>query len=187
MGLFEQFPYTNYDRLNLDSLIKTLRNLKTEIESLSDLPDQMAEIQEKLQEVQDLYNSFEYQITNKFEDLANENEQTFNTLKAGIEADFQILQTQVERQIETLEEDVERMDIRINNILNNLPSEVFMTSPFTGEQTSLENVIFELANAQRTESISAEEYDALNLTSSTYDAKQLTAFNYDWHAKELLQ
>ena len=36
MGLFEQFPWTNFDRLNLDALIKAVKNIETTTEDIHD-------------------------------------------------------------------------------------------------------------------------------------------------------
>lgn len=186
MGLFEQFPYTNYDRLNLDALIVNIRTIKKQIEELDDLPEQMTALNLKVNEIETLYNTFASDITAQFEDLKADNIETFNILKESIEAQFELLKTDIQDQVDALSASVSALDTRLSHILNNLPSEVYMLSPFTGEQTSLENIIFELANTQRTESLTAGEYDALNLTASAYDAKNISAYNYDWNAKQLL-
>lgn len=36
MGLFEQFPWTNFDRLNLDALIAAVKKIETTTEDIHD-------------------------------------------------------------------------------------------------------------------------------------------------------
>lgn len=62
----------------------------------------------------------------------------------------------------------------------------YMTSPFTGELVRLEVVINELASLHKDDTLTASEYDALDLDASYYDALDLTAFDYDWHSKTLV-
>lgn len=62
----------------------------------------------------------------------------------------------------------------------------YMTSPFTGELVRLEVVINELASLHKDDSLTASEYDALELEALHYDSLDLTAFNYDWHSKTLV-
>lgn len=186
MGLFEQFPYTNYDRLNLDSLIKYVRALKDQVEEIGDLPDQMKALSDRVGVIEALYQEFASDIKQQFQELQQDNINTFNTLKAGIDAEFALLKADVEDDISTMEAQLSALSARLDHVLNNLPSEVFMISPFTGEEESLEMIINQLANAQRTDSLTASEYDALALTATTYDAKNITAYNYDWNGKNLL-
>ena len=62
----------------------------------------------------------------------------------------------------------------------------YMTSPFTGEYVKLEVVINELASLHKDDTLTAGEYDALNITAGYYDTLDLTAFDYDWHGKTLV-
>ena len=62
----------------------------------------------------------------------------------------------------------------------------YMTSPFTGETVLLQVVINELTSLHKDDTLTASEYDALDLDASYYDALDLTAFDYDWHGKTLV-
>lgn len=62
----------------------------------------------------------------------------------------------------------------------------YMVSPFTGELVLLETVINELASLHKDDTLTAMEYDALDLTASYYDALDLSAYDYDWHGKTLV-
>lgn len=62
----------------------------------------------------------------------------------------------------------------------------FMISPFTGKYAKIVDVINQLANFHKSNPISAEEYDSLELTAQNYDDKEITAYNYDFTAKSIL-
>lgn len=62
----------------------------------------------------------------------------------------------------------------------------YMTSPFTGETVLLQTVINELVSLHKDDTLTAAEYDALDLDASYYDGLDLTAFDYDWHGKTLV-
>lgn len=60
--------------------------------------------------------------------------------------------------------------------------EMTLTSPFTGELDSYDNVIYMLSNLHKN-TFTADEYDALGYTSDVYDTYSVTAYDYDWHGK----
>lgn len=62
----------------------------------------------------------------------------------------------------------------------------YMSSPFTGKYVPLEVVINELAALHKDDSLTATEYDALELTADYYDSLELSAYDYDWHSKTLV-
>lgn len=65
----------------------------------------------------------------------------------------------------------------------------YMFSPFTGEFTTIESVINNLANFHKEVvdgAISADTFDKAQLTAKGYDDLQLTAFTYDWHASKYI-
>lgn len=63
--------------------------------------------------------------------------------------------------------------------------DLYMLSPFTGENVPVKDVVMDLAHLHMG-GITASEYDALELTATEYDEKELSAFQYDWFADEIL-
>ena len=59
-------------------------------------------------------------------------------------------------------------------------------NPFTGEKDTLQNIIDALAQATTTEAITATDYDAAELTAEEFNALNLTAHMYDYHAAEYI-
>ena len=60
-----------------------------------------------------------------------------------------------------------------------------MISPFTGQNTKVKTVVYELSELHKN-ALTASEYDALELDADTYDAEEISAYDYDWNGKELL-
>ena len=59
-------------------------------------------------------------------------------------------------------------------------------NPFTGEMDELQDIIDALAQATTTEAITAADYDAAELTAEEFNALNLTAHMYDYHAAEYI-
>lgn len=59
-------------------------------------------------------------------------------------------------------------------------------SPFTGEYQPFRDIIYQIGQYLRWDSLTAQEYDDLGLTAEAYDGKGLTAEDYEWHGKPLL-
>ena len=62
----------------------------------------------------------------------------------------------------------------------------YMTSPFTGEEVTLQTVINELVLLHKDDALSADEYDTLAIDADYYDNLELSAYDYDWHGKTLV-
>lgn len=66
-------------------------------------------------------------------------------------------------------------------------SYTMMVNPITGVYEDVRNVVDDIVSYFHTQdSLTAAEYDALDLTASYYDGKQLNAYDYDFNGKTLL-
>lgn len=62
-----------------------------------------------------------------------------------------------------------------------------MINPITGVYEDVRNVVDDIVSYFHTgDSLTASEYDTLDLTASYYDGKQITAYDYDFNGKTLL-
>lgn len=61
-----------------------------------------------------------------------------------------------------------------------------MRSPFTGQITSIEDVVTKLSELHKC-ALSAAEYDSLNITAEEYDYMDITAFAYDWFGFKIVR
>ena len=60
-------------------------------------------------------------------------------------------------------------------------------NPFTGQRDTLQNIIDMLAQATTDQAITAAEYDAAELTAEEFNALNLTAYLYDFYAKQFIE
>lgn len=66
-------------------------------------------------------------------------------------------------------------------------SYTMMINPITGVYEDVRNVVDDIVSYFHTgNTLTASEYDALDLTATYYDGKQLTAYDYDFNGKTLL-
>ena len=66
-------------------------------------------------------------------------------------------------------------------------SYTMMINPITGVYEDVRNVVDDIVSYFHTgNTLTASEYDALDLTATYYDSKQLTAYDYDFSGKTLL-
>lgn len=66
-------------------------------------------------------------------------------------------------------------------------SYTMMINPITGEYEDVRNVVDDIVYYFHTgDSLTASEYDTLDLTATYYDGKQLSAYDYDFNGKTLL-
>lgn len=82
MGLFEQFPYSNYQQLNLDWLIKSTKNNETEIDkNKTDIDNINKEIEDiKMHAVEGVHDSPYVNIMDFVENIDGDITEVFNTL-----------------------------------------------------------------------------------------------------------
>lgn len=194
---FTSYPWSNVHELNLDWLIRTTKEIYSHIEELESVREELEQTNKEIKEqiealnirvtnIENLYNDFTETINAQFEMLREENIATFNSLTASINAQFDTLESHVNRELADFATDLIRLEAELRNTLNNLPSVIQMISPYTGEMETLEQIVYELANSGRTDSLTASEYDNLTLTAQSYDNHNLTAYNYDWHGASYL-
>lgn len=196
MPLFEHFPYTNFHDLNLDQIAKKIEELESlkqaiaEVNALAvELRSEMDVLKEQMTDLESLYNGFADQIQQEFNDLTASLNDKFDLLKNDVQDQIDGFQGEIDGlqvEIDGLQGEIDDLEETLAHVLNNLPSEIEMLNPYTGEMDSLDNIINYLANAGKNDSLTASEYDALTLTATAYDTAGLTAYQYDWNGKSLL-
>lgn len=193
MPLFEQFPYTNFHDLNLDQIakkIEELESLKEAIEEVKalevELRAEMAAMNVRMNHIEELYSTFVATITQRFNDLAASLRDDIALLEQQLQAEIADFEAVADQRMDNFEASLFALDARLTHVLNNLPSEIQMISPYTGQMSTLDVIVNQLANGGRNDSITASAYDALALTATAYDAYQMTAFQYDWSAATIL-
>lgn len=62
----------------------------------------------------------------------------------------------------------------------------FMYDPFDGILKPVKDVVLELSELHRDNSLTASEYDSKDLTAEAFDQLNITAYDYDWRGKLLV-
>ena len=202
MGFVNQFPYSDFHELNIDWVIK---QVKDNLEAIKVLQEQMAQI-EVLTEDQInamikaaidsnnviLYNAMtdlKAQITSDYVTYCNDK---IYDLKISLENQINQLKTYVDIQdiyyfdlAKAYSDDilVQAKDYTDQSVLDY----TMMINPITGVYEDVRNVVNDIVEYFHTDgALTAGEYDALELTATVYDAYELTAYDYDFNGKNLL-
>lgn len=190
-GFINQFPYSDFHEMNLDWLINKTK----------DLMNQMTELQEEFAKIEVLTKEqIESMIT---EAILTNNIDLYNRMEALRQEITANYQAYCNNQIAQLTIYVDNQDVFYNelsqtyaaNALTNAKaytdSQVLtytmMVNPITGQYEDVRNVVNDIVSYFHTnDSLTAAEYDALELTAADYDAYELTAYEYDFDGKTLL-
>ena len=180
MGLYEHFPYSNYHELNLDWILSKVKELQTDIDEINAWKETFsAQINEE-------FTQLKADIKKEFTDYRTETDAKFEAQRAETNRQFASLTDAVNIRLAAFDGQIADIKSKLADIENNLPTLVHVTNPFTGQSESIQNVINMLADAQRSDALTASAYDALAKTAAGYDAYKITAANYDFHGKSIL-
>lgn len=193
MPLFEQFPYTNFHDLNLDQIAKKIEELESLKQAIAEvnalaiaLREEMNTVEGRIDAIEALYSTFVNTITQRFNELDHSLRDDIHALELDLQRQLADYEEQTDLRMDGFEASLFTLDARLTHVLNNLPSEIQIVSPYTGELTSLDVLIYQLANGGRSDSLTASAYDALALTASAYEAYNITAYQYDWDGATIL-
>ena len=190
MAYFE-FPHTRTYEGDLGYLIKKLNQVATDTQFL-------------MEEFQKIVVLTQEQIQSMIDEAIAQNNlilaQELINLKAQITTEYQ---GYVTAQINALTVYIDNQDVYYNGLAEGYAEDAetaaknytdeqvlsytMMINPITGEYEDVRNVVNDIVFYFHTgDSLTASEYDALDLTATYYDGKQLTAYDYDFTGKTLL-
>lgn len=211
MAYFE-FPHTRTYDSDLGWLIKTVKEISDQYQSLIDwMNTHETDYQALLQRVTTLereISTFETDIDNRFNYLQNQlEEEIFQQIQAALAAintdltEFRVqltwLRNDLERAILDLNSLVEAdrdymmlyIENRLQAFIDSIPdlTTVNVFNPVRGEITSIQVAVDDLYDLGRSEALTALEYDSMGLTVQEYDDLLLSAYDYDNYGKTLIQ
>lgn len=202
MGFINQFPYSDFHELNIDWLIKITKESEAKIKSLE---EEFAKIEVLTEEqiqlmINTAISSNNLTIYNEINAVKANLENQISDLNADITARYKAY---TDAQIALQKIYIDNQDVFYfdqaksysdsNLILakNYVDSKILdytmMINPITGVYEDVRNVVNDIVTYFHTDgSLTAGEYDALELTATVYDAYELTAYDYDFNGKNLL-
>lgn len=219
MGIWEKVPYTNFHDLNLDWIITTMKEIKSDIDLLNEwkasrdqrdaeIDAQLDDLNTRFTALETLYNTFVDEVNARFTELETEITDQVDALEVRItaradalEADvyarLTALQTALEAEMRDFKADVQSLlsvyntrimavEEGLENIIDQLPQMFTIVDPYTGQENSIVNVIYEIVNKTKVSALTASAYDAATLTAAAYDALNLTAYTYDFNGADYI-
>ena len=191
MGFINQFPYSDFHELNIDWLIKETKSIKTQIETLQEEFEKIKVLTEE--QINEMINAA----------IASNNVILYNRMEALKEELTLAYKAYTDNQISQLKIYTDNQDVYYNNLAqgyadtalidskaytdNKILDYTMMINPLDGQYEDVREVVDDIINKFHSDgSLTALEYDTLDLTASGYDAYDLTAFDYDFNGKNLL-
>ena len=104
MGLFENFPYTNFHELNLDWVIKTMKALDEKVDSIEDriynkskeyTDEQIAILRNEFNSLEDEFIVFKAEVNKMFADYTARQDKAFTDYKALVDAQIDLLEQEI--------------------------------------------------------------------------------------------
>lgn len=202
MGFVNQFPYSDFHELNLDWLIN---KTKENNDKIAMLEEEFSKIEVVTEEhIQAMINASiaannitVYQAINQ---VRNDLIAALNALDVDITSRYKAY---TDAQIALQKIYIDNQDIFYDNLAKSYAdsalneaksytdaqvlSYTMMVNPITGVYEDVRNVVNDIVSYFHTDgSLTAGEYDALDLTAQDYDNYELTAYDYDFNGKNLL-
>lgn len=174
-------PQINLNSTEINGLQEEFEALKTEVEeAIKDIPELRADFEalvvrfdETLVQLQEQYEAFEDEVENQINTQIAEARQSIMNV---VNAYFSTLNDKIDTEVAQLENAMENWVISNTIVFNSLQ----------GRETTLQVYLDDLAGLNRTEAITAKEYDDLELGAKEYDDKEITAHDYDYFGKTIL-
>jgi DNA repair exonuclease SbcCD ATPase subunit len=164
---------------NLNDAIDLLNQLKEDFDNIDlnfdELEHEISLIKEDIYNINSMITNLENSKADKTEvNLAISNLDL--QLRELINSEYNILKEYTDEHLDDLQYQIDHIDVDNIKVLD----------PTTGTESTIQQALVNVYNVGRTDSISAGEFDALELTAGAFDAKGISAFNFDQHSKSLL-
>lgn len=205
MSFFE-FPHTRTYDSDLGWLIKTMKEIENEVDTLlswmNTHKNEYKELDRRVTLLEYNISNFEKEIEKRFQDLETElSEEIYTQIQLAL-AEINRLLGEMEAEIISLRNDLakaildldnlmkandeyikEYIEARLQIFIDNIPdlTTIHVFNPVRGEDTDIQTAINDLYDIGRSEALTAAQYDALGLTAAQYDALDLTALQYDMY------
>lgn len=174
-------PKINENSEAINQIEKDFDELRQEVEeAIQEIPQLRADFEalvirfnETVEELQAQYEQFEQDV-----------EDEINSKIAEVRASIMVV---VDSYFETLNNKIDSEVARIDDKFNDWAiANTIVFNALQGRETTLQVYLDDLSGLNRTNAISASEYDGLELTATDYDGRQISARDYDYDGKTIL-
>lgn len=209
MDFINQFPYSDFHQMNLDWLITTMKDVRAQMDAIQ---EEFSKIEVMTKEQIEILIQEAILNNNRelYDYLTQLKAQITAEDKAYTDSQISMTKTYTDNQITSVNNNINNLKVYVDNqdvfyddlaktyadhavvVANQYTDEkvvnyTYMISPITGEYEDVRDVVKEMIEYfHSNNSLTAAEYDALDLTAAAYDAYDLSAFDYDFNGKILL-
>ena len=176
MPLINNFPYTDYHQMNLEYILKQVKQIEVLKAQVEEIAGKYTDMYNKVNEMVSMYENWTDEVLHAIEEA-------FNSIGQYYEDRFDSMFSYMDAILDLQNATLNNFGLRIDHLENSVAAAYYMDSPFTGERVPMQEVIYQLASLHTTDALTAAEYDAADLTAAAYDALDLTAYAYDWNGK----
>lgn len=154
-------------------LNETIEQVNKNTEVAEHYEELLLEIEAEVNRLEEEYEQFKI-------DIENEIDEKFVALKAE-------LTLYVETQISILRYEIQNVYNELNQKIDDIiAGDINVYDPTTGILSPIQVVIDNLFDMNRTNAITATEFDSIELTATEFDATEITAYNFDINGKSLI-
>lgn len=152
------------------------------------------EVEEAIAEIPQLRADFEALVV-RFDETLVELQEQYDAFKVEVEAEINAKIAEVRTAImevvnsyyATLDDKIDTEVARLDNKIETYPiTNLIVFNSLRGANSTLQVYLDDLAGLNRTDAVTATEYDNLELTATAYDALAMSAHDYDYYAKNIL-
>lgn len=177
------FPFIeeDFDQMTLYEMIckiteylnKMREQVNKNTESAEKYAEYLVEIREKVAELEADYEKFKADINTEIQTLF---EQFTAQITSELNNQLAVLRYYIDTQYSELNKKIDDV----------IAGDIKVYDPTTGLLSPIQVVINNIFDMNRTDAITASEFDLLELTATGFDEKEITAFNFDVNGKSLL-
>lgn len=177
--------WTNIDSTVQALIDKTVVQLRTEV----------AELKADVKALEDSVNATVSDLKSYVDSEVSEAEKYVNSQVALIKSEMSVEIQMLKNNIELLDKEIdsklsgleEVYDKKLKDmedfVYNFTVEQVSVINPYTGERQTIQECLNSLFKLMQLWSLTAYEYDRMELTAQEYEDYAITAFNYDWLGK----
>ena len=157
----------------LDKLNETIVQVNINTEVAEHYEEMLRQIEEEVNRLEQEYIEFK-------ESIENEIDEKFNLIVSE-------LTVYIDNQLAVVRYEIQSKYDELNQKIDDvIAGDINLYDPTTGLLSPIQVVINNLFDMNRTNAITASEFDGLELSATTFDSYEITAFNFDVNAKEIL-